>query len=91
MLPRPKHLIPLMLLFAGISTLYTPNVSAQTSGENKALHQLFNNYSEENLKLFPLNATGQGDNRYNDLLQNKGSQAFKKSLHNFYTINMKNS
>ena len=31
---------------------------------------LLNNYAEEGLKLYPLNATSQGDARYNDILTN---------------------
>ena len=56
---------------------------SETSG-NKELAQLFDNYYEESLKMFPLNATTQGDNRYNDLLPNDGSQEFIAKTKAFY-------
>ena len=34
------------------------------------LAKLFDQYFEDRLKLFPLEATAQGDNRYNDQLPN---------------------
>src|SRR5215831_3649793 len=57
---------------------------AQTNATNKELHQLFDKYYEESLKLFPLSATSRGDNRYNDLLPNDGTEAYRLALHNFY-------
>ncbi|MBG8555296.1 DUF885 domain-containing protein [Hymenobacter guriensis] len=42
------------------------------------LNKLFDNYWEENAKLFPLDATSQGDNRYNDQLPNDGTRAFRE-------------
>ncbi|WP_047419787.1 DUF885 family protein [Cellulophaga sp. Hel_I_12] len=46
---------------------------------------LLNNYAEEGLKLYPLNATSQGDARYNDILPNNLSDAFKAEEKAFYT------
>ena len=45
--------------------------SCQTNN-NKSLeiNQVFENYYQESLKLYPLNATSQGDNRYNNFLPN---------------------
>ena len=42
------------------------------------------NYYEEYLKLYPLEATSQGDERYNDLLPNNLSQDFIKKEIAFY-------
>ncbi|MGA0559471.1 DUF885 domain-containing protein [Larkinella sp. VNQ87] len=42
-------------------------------------------YYEERLKLFPLEATMQGDNRYNDQLPNSISQEFLDQTKQFYT------
>lgn len=36
--------------------------------QNAKLQKLFNDYHEESLKLYPISATYEGDNRYNDLL-----------------------
>jgi uncharacterized protein (DUF885 family) len=52
--------------------------------QNASLHQLFERYYEERLKLFPTEATSAGDNRYNDLLVNDGSQTHIAELNNFY-------
>ncbi|SNC74570.1 Uncharacterized conserved protein, DUF885 familyt [Hymenobacter gelipurpurascens] len=50
----------------------------------KDINQLFELYWEENAKLFPLDATSQGDNRYNDQLPNEGTKSFRDNLRNFY-------
>lgn len=46
---------------------------------------LMHNYHEEYLKLYPFTATSAGDNRYNDLLPNNISQAFRNQVRDFYT------
>lgn len=46
---------------------------------------VLNNYYEESLKLYPLNATSAGDNRYNDLLPNVLSKEFKQKEKAFYS------
>ncbi|TGE10547.1 DUF885 domain-containing protein [Hymenobacter fodinae] len=58
---------------------------AETSlADVKDINQLFDMYWEENAKLFPLDATTQGDNRYNDQLPNDGTKAFREQLRAFY-------
>jgi uncharacterized protein (DUF885 family) len=80
-----KHttrIIPLLLLvfcFSGTRS------AAQNTVRNEALHQLFENYYQERLPLFPLEATSNGDERYNHVLHNDGSQAYLKKLHDLYT------
>ncbi|MDB5132879.1 MAG: hypothetical protein JWR02_2628 [Mucilaginibacter sp.] len=56
----------------------------QKNEPNKELAKLFDNYYEDKLKLYPLEATSIGDNRYNALLQNDGSEVFIKQAHDFY-------
>ncbi|KAA9338151.1 DUF885 domain-containing protein [Hymenobacter busanensis] len=58
--------------------------SATTETAAKDLPAVFDAYWEENAKLFPLDATTQGDNRYNDQLPNDGTVAFRKDLQAFY-------
>jgi uncharacterized protein (DUF885 family) len=48
------------------------------------LGALFDAYWDEQAKLFPLAATAQGDNRYNDQLPNDQTQAFRAQLRSFY-------
>ena len=55
-----------------------------TLADMKDLPTLFDAYWEENARLFPLEATTQGDNRYNDQLPNDGTRAFRRQLQNFY-------
>ena len=57
--------------------------------ENNNLSQVFDTYWEENAKLFPLEATAQGDNRYNNLLRNDGMKEFRDSLTRFYSNYLK--
>lgn len=45
---------------------------------------LLGQYYEDRLKLYPLEATAAGDDRYNDLLPNNGSARFLKDEHDFY-------
>src|SRR6478735_9703722 len=84
MLLKSKQLVFATLIFLSVTTLPNTNSFAQTLTENKALRQLFDNYYEERLKLFPLEATSIGDNRYNDLLPNDGSAQYREQLHAFY-------
>lgn len=60
----------------------TKNYSSMAINEN--LEQLLDQYWEEYLHFFPLNATSYGDNRYNNLLPNDQTHAFRDSLINFY-------
>lgn len=52
--------------------------------ENSQLKTLFEQYYEERLQYFPLEATSQGDNRFNDRLPIDISESFRKSLLDFY-------
>jgi uncharacterized protein (DUF885 family) len=56
---------------------------AQNVPANNALHELFDNYYEDRLKLFPIEATCIGDSRYNNILPNDGSLLFLKQVHDF--------
>ena len=48
--------------------------------------QVFENYYQESLKLYPLQATSQGDLRYNDFLPNDLSDEFRTREKEFYTF-----
>ncbi len=57
----------LIIAFAAMSfTSCKLSNTNPTKEDNKELSTLFNDYYEERLKLFPLEATSIGDNRYND-------------------------
>lgn len=77
-----------LLLLCTVATLMACNQSKTTSSsakaDNKDLAKVFDNYFEESLKLFPINATYIGDNRYNDQLPNDGSAEFLAKSKAFY-------
>jgi uncharacterized protein (DUF885 family) len=54
------------------------------STADERLETMFNNYWEERLKLYPLDATEEGDTRYNDQLPNNQTQSYRDSLKAFY-------
>jgi len=59
---------------------------ATTSAKgNEKLGQLFDQYWEERMRLFPIEATQNGDNRYNDRLSLDISEPFRDTLRAFYT------
>ncbi|QSE98128.1 DUF885 domain-containing protein [Fulvivirga lutea] len=67
--------------------------SCQNSSENQvdtvepelAFDKMLENYHEERLQLFPLDATFAGDTRYNHILPNNLTERFKLKLTDFYT------
>ncbi|MEZ4957284.1 MAG: DUF885 domain-containing protein [Saprospiraceae bacterium] len=52
---------------------------------SEAFQQLLDDYYEEGLKLFPINATYAGDSRYNHLFPNTLSDEYKAELKNYYS------
>ena len=72
------------IIFIAVALLYLEETKI-VAQNNAPLHQLFENYYQDRLKLFPLEATTIGDNRYNNILQNDGTQVFLKKAHDFYS------
>ena len=56
----------------------------KTENTNSALDSLLNNYYEERLKLFPLEATAIADDRYNNLLPCDLSDSYRDKIKDFY-------
>ena len=52
--------------------------------DNRRLARLFNDYYEDRMKLFPLEATQSGDNRYNDQLPVDFTESYGERLREFY-------
>ncbi|KAA5539362.1 DUF885 domain-containing protein [Adhaeribacter rhizoryzae] len=73
----------LLVLFLFVCSV----IRAQTTEKenNKELYKLFASYSEEELKLFPMQATSRGDNRYNDLLPATFTDNYQFELKAFNT------
>ena len=60
--------------------------SCQTNNKQSLeINQVFENYYQESLKLYPLNATSQGDKRYNDFLPNDLTDEFRNKEKTFYS------
>ena len=71
----------LPFFFAACKNSGAPTTSANSG---KQLADILNNYWEERMQLFPLEATGNGDNRYNDRLTVLISETFRDSTGRFF-------
>lgn len=70
-----------LLLLAILLTFCTQqSQQGEQPTANEAFAEMLDNYAEDGLKLFPINATFQGDNRYNDILRNDLTDAFNAEL-----------
>ncbi len=59
--------------------------SQKEKKNHENISTLFDSYWEEHSRLFPLDATQQGDNRYNDLLPNDQTAEYRKVLRDYFT------
>ncbi|WP_324676753.1 DUF885 domain-containing protein [Hymenobacter sp. GOD-10R] len=81
-----------LVLIGALASSLLAACNQQKQGENGAdgdakaqdLGKLFDAYWEKHNKLFPLDATAQGDNRYNNLLPNDQTHAFRDTLRAYY-------
>jgi uncharacterized protein (DUF885 family) len=67
-----------------INSCSSPNDHAIITQKEENLDSLVEDYHQKRLKLFPLEATSAGDNRYNDLFPNSISQSYRNELKAFY-------
>ena len=74
-----KKTLTLIGMFIFLSSCQTNN------NQSLAIDQVFENYYQESLKLYPLNATSQGDKRYNDFLPNNLTDEFRNEEKIFYS------
>ncbi len=81
-----KWIIPILaaLLFASACRQNETRTEAAVAKNNAELAAIFEAYYNENAQLFPMMATVNGDNRFNDRLPNDGTRAFRDSLGRFY-------
>ncbi|GAA5080020.1 DUF885 domain-containing protein [Lysobacter panacisoli] len=90
---RPSLRLPLAIALALTTAVSAPafaapqGAGATATQDAKAarLNALYEQYWEELLKLNPLQATFQGDSRYNDQLPNTLSAQYRKQMHDFNT------
>lgn len=72
-----------MLFFALVFAL--AGCSQKEKKNHNSLTQVFDSYWEEHSRLFPLDATQQGDNRYNHLLPNDQTKEYRQVLRQYFT------
>ncbi|MGI4019872.1 MAG: DUF885 domain-containing protein [Janthinobacterium lividum] len=75
------------LIFAALGLLLMScqnKLGTSSVEKSKDLAAFFDQYYENRLKLYPLEATYAGDNRYNDQLPNDGSTEFLQKAKTFY-------
>ncbi len=73
-----------VLLLCVSAMLFSCRQQPAHKDETKKLNVLLSNYWEERMQLFPLEATANGDNRYNDKLTITIAGSFRDSLSRFY-------
>lgn len=78
-----KHLLYIFFVTALFTSCKLSNTN-QGGESNKELSSLFDKYYEERLRLYPLEATSIGDNRYNDRLPIDFIDQYRDTLHDFY-------
>lgn len=78
-----KIFFAISILAIGVSC--SQHSTQKTSEANKNLAALFNQYYEERLQIFPLEATANGDTRYNNLLPAEFTDSYREKLKNFFT------
>ncbi|RRB01165.1 DUF885 domain-containing protein [Larkinella rosea] len=83
-----KKILLTTFVMASLMACNSNNGQENTAG-NTDFAKTVDEYYEERLKLYPLEATFQGDNRYNDQLPNSNSQAFLDQTKEFYTESLK--
>ena len=71
-----------------LSCSQTKKPEAAVPGRPASLPALYEAYWKQNARYFPLEATAQGDNRYNARLPNDQTRAFRDSLGQFYQTSL---
>ena len=78
-----KKIFVAILLVAALASCKQPDNNSNIK-DNKELATLLDNYFEEILQLYPINATAIGDTRYNDLLAADFTDSYRLKLKDVY-------
>lgn len=85
------YLFALLIFFSSCTNVDTGTGQAPAKGDTASgINALFNDYWEDRMRLYPLEATLNGDNRYNDKLPIDISESYRDTLRNFYTYYLTN-
>lgn len=79
-----KKLPQLFILIIVMAACSSPATNTTADTSNNDMQTLVNNYYEERLKLFPVEATANGDNRYNDKMYVDISEDYRKKSLTFF-------
>lgn len=74
----------LLLFVLNVFSACNENKKPAEPKQSKSLSVFFDEYYEERLKLFPLEATSIGDSRYNDILPISFTNSYRAKLRDFY-------
>ncbi len=83
---KQLFIVAIFAAIVSISCKLDSNSSRQSNVPT--LDSFFAKYYEDRLQLFPLEATGVGDSRYNDLLPIDFTDSYRAMLSNFYSSNL---
>lgn len=79
-----KSMLPLLLSLSLGFTACNPNTKTSENASGTALEEIFKNYYQERLTFFPVDATANGDNRFNDKLYADFTDSYRDKLAVFY-------
>ncbi|HMT28581.1 MAG TPA: DUF885 domain-containing protein [Bacteroidia bacterium] len=81
--------VAIVLSVLSTSCQQKKEVNTQNQADKVSIATYFQNYYDERLKLFPLEATANGENRYNDQLPNDISESYRMKVKAFYESQLK--
>ncbi len=81
LMKKITYLLGIVSLFASCKL----SNNNQNGADNKELAAMLDKYYEERMQLFPVEATVNGDNRYNDKLYADFTDSYRKKLKDFYS------
>jgi uncharacterized protein (DUF885 family) len=80
--------IIILILGNACKNATTTNTTEKSTSAKSIIDSVYATYYEDRLKLFPLDATTNGDSRYNNLLPIDFTNTYKAELLKFYTKNL---
>jgi len=80
-----KAIFFIFMISAVISCNNNSGSGTQQKEDNKELATLFDKYYDERMQLFPLEATMNGDTRFNNLLPADFTESYRSKLKDFFT------